>query len=207
MANCWPIFCALHSNGAILVYDITDEDSFFKVSHVKVYLVPTIEVIIIYTCNPVVKSRSFFSCTTNSTILSKASIAQMVTYLEENWRLQLIFYLTIWKKEITKSLEDSKKTEICFGHKIKEDRRNCGHMFQNLTATFWTLFSQLIYKRNANYHVKMSLHTCSFPWFDYFWHSFTWGNWKKKSWKWLLEMTFCQLPSILAENYIFLPVK
>ena len=53
------MFFVLYSNGAILVYDITDEDSFFKVTHVTVYLIVTIKVTIMYTCNPTLKPRSF----------------------------------------------------------------------------------------------------------------------------------------------------
>ena len=42
--NLLTIFSPLYSNGAILVYDITDEDSFFKVTHSAVYLMVTIKV-------------------------------------------------------------------------------------------------------------------------------------------------------------------
>ena len=40
----FDLFSPLYSNGAILVYDITDEDSFFKVTHSAVYLIVTIKV-------------------------------------------------------------------------------------------------------------------------------------------------------------------
>lgn len=40
----FDLFSPLYSNGAILVYDITDEDSFFKVTHSAVYLMVTIKV-------------------------------------------------------------------------------------------------------------------------------------------------------------------
>ena len=62
-------------------------------------------------------------------------IAQIVTYLEENWRLEIIFYLTTRKKEITKSLENNKNNRDIFWSQNWRRQQKTVVMFQSWTAT------------------------------------------------------------------------